>query len=368
MSELGFVPKHLLVADKIRAEIVSGKLRVGDRLKPDTELAQQYEINKQTVANGMAELVKEGLISRAPRRGSLVISNTPGPGKRGNMVGVLTRSTGHMYQDMARAMSRGLVKHGLYPVWINEQLFLDASNEPDNQEILKLLERLIADHPFGLIIDADRFMPFNEIQKNLAKTGRLVFVYHYLHEERLPGAYVLVDLEKVGKLIASHLAKNGHRRLSYLTAPQEKRRPYFETPHEIICRTMQKYCNDNKLEFIAEIPERCFKGEPIEAILSDFRQRNLMPTGFGVHSDSFAVNAVMPALAKLKLRMPEDISLVGMGDTPWCQETTPPLTSISLQPQEMGEMAVAQLFTSGNTEHRIKPELIIRKSVKNYNL
>ena len=69
MSELGFAPKHILIADKMRDYIMSGKVKSGERLQADTVLATKFKVNKRTIANGLNLLAEEGLLSRAPGRG-----------------------------------------------------------------------------------------------------------------------------------------------------------------------------------------------------------------------------------------------------------------------------------------------------------
>ncbi|MEI6421684.1 MAG: winged helix-turn-helix domain-containing protein, partial [Lentisphaerota bacterium] len=69
-------PKCIQVADIFRMQIESGAFKKGDKLFPDEKLALEYKVNSRTIAAGLNILVEEGLLERAPRRGTIVIKET----------------------------------------------------------------------------------------------------------------------------------------------------------------------------------------------------------------------------------------------------------------------------------------------------
>ncbi|GAA5149526.1 FadR/GntR family transcriptional regulator [Pseudonocardia eucalypti] len=62
------------VEQKIRAAIVSGELRGGERLPPEAELSRQFGVSRTTVREALRSLCAEGLITKSPgvRGGSFV--------------------------------------------------------------------------------------------------------------------------------------------------------------------------------------------------------------------------------------------------------------------------------------------------------
>lgn len=64
--------KHIQIANIVREQILNGDFAPGTRLCSDAELAAQYNIHRHTVAEGLKLLVEEGLLERAPRRGSVI--------------------------------------------------------------------------------------------------------------------------------------------------------------------------------------------------------------------------------------------------------------------------------------------------------
>jgi LacI family transcriptional regulator, galactose operon repressor len=90
-------------------------------------------------------------------------------------------------------------------------------------------------------------------------------------------------------------------------------------------------------------------------------------TAIFVASDNVAMG-VKAALREARLRIPEDISLVGFDDIPWAQYADPPLTTVHLQAQEMARSAclmLMDLLQGKEPEIRqqvIETHLVVRKS------
>ena len=84
-------------------------------------------------------------------------------------------------------------------------------------------------------------------------------------------------------------------------------------------------------------------------------------------SDSIAVGA-LEALRELRLRVPEDISLVGFDNRHFAQYQRPPLTTIALQLAEMGHLGGKLLISAilhnqqDNAIHTVPCELVVRQS------
>jgi len=90
-------------------------------------------------------------------------------------------------------------------------------------------------------------------------------------------------------------------------------------------------------------------------------------TAIFVASDNVAIG-VKAALREARLRIPEDISLVGFDDIPWAQYADPPLTTVHLQAQEMARKACLMLMDllQGKEpdikQQIVETHLVVRKS------
>lgn len=95
----------------------------------------------------------------------------------------------------------------------------------------------------------------------------------------------------------------------------------------------------------------------------------VLPTAFYADNDIIAFGA-MKALMEKGIRIPDDISIVGFDDMPFCEMTNPRLTTIKVFKQEMGSIAVRRLMQkmSGNDniiqKIEVGTELVIRDSHK----
>ena len=65
-------PLYIQIRDQIRERIISGALKVGERLEPSRELARRLGVHRTTVGNAYADLEAEGLISGTVGRGTFV--------------------------------------------------------------------------------------------------------------------------------------------------------------------------------------------------------------------------------------------------------------------------------------------------------
>jgi len=75
-------PTYRKVASALVEHIVSGRLRSGDHLPPELELARQFGVNRSTVREALRELDSAGLLGR--RRGSKrMMVMRPGPAQIG---------------------------------------------------------------------------------------------------------------------------------------------------------------------------------------------------------------------------------------------------------------------------------------------
>src|SRR5262245_55857568 len=64
------------ITKQIEQLILSGKLRSGDRLPTERELAEQFQASRTAVREAMKTLAQKGLVDMRPGRGTIVIDGT----------------------------------------------------------------------------------------------------------------------------------------------------------------------------------------------------------------------------------------------------------------------------------------------------
>ncbi len=109
--------------------------------------------------------------------------------------------------------------------------------------------------------------------------------------------------------------------------------------------------------------------EAYKDMLSYLEEKPDLPTAFFADNDMIALGA-MKALQEKNYRIPEDISIIGFDDLPFCEISSPRLTSLRVPKQEMGRLAVRKLIDMVKREDDVRSkiqvctEFIERDSVK----
>lgn len=81
-----------------------------------------------------------------------------------------------------------------------------------------------------------------------------------------------------------------------------------------------------------------------------------LPTAFFADNDMIALGAIR-ALQEMGYRIPEDISVIGFDDLPFCEISFPRLTSLRVPKQEMGRLAVRRIIDMMESEDMIHTKI-----------
>lgn len=178
------------------------------------------------------------------------------------------------------------------------------------------------------------------------------------------GAVVINHSDSVRKAV-NYLVEKGHQKIGYLKGDfrilgfQQRERGFREAMKETGCilssqyivtlrTTMDGACRD-MTEYLSGAPS--------------------LPTAYIAENDMIALGA-MRALDAKGIRIPEDISIIGFDDLPFCEISYPRLTSLRVPKQEMGALAVLRMNEIVKRESQICTktevctEFIERDSVK----
>ena len=105
-----------------------------------------------------------------------------------------------------------------------------------------------------------------------------------------------------------------------------------------------------------------------DAMINFISNKEKMPTAFFVANDAIATGVVR-ALQEKGFRVPREVSIIGFNDTIMSQYITPPLTSIRVNLENLGEVAVQLMVERINNRTYpkkviIPSEFIVRESVR----
>lgn len=159
----------------------------------------------------------------------------------------------------------------------------------------------------------------------------------------------------------------GHRRIGYLRS---------NTPIYNFQRRYQGYKESMELLDLEIVKSDTLLLEPtiagaqrdMEQLLEELRPEQL-PTAFLADNDIIAAGAIN-AMKNKGIRIPQDVSVIGIDDMPFCQITDPKLTTIRIFKNQIGREAVALLLRSIKKDGKhsqkieISTELVERESVE----
>lgn len=224
-----------------------------------------------------------------------------------------------------------------------------------------LLRRNVNGIIFSRVSDESRIM--TTIQK---KNIPIVIIDRTLEQEGTP--HVVLDNVKAGQLAARHLGELGHRHVCCITGPL----------NIALCRDRLRGFKEGLKEFgIPEsdiiVQEGNFKFDSgVEAVDIMLKKRRRL-TAMWAMNDIMALGALRE-LQKQGMRVPHDISLMGMDDQDICEMVYPSLTTVHYPFDLMVDKAMTLLInhiesgepmdSSESSITILEPSLVVRESTK----
>lgn len=282
--------KQDIITETVRRWILEGKYVPGEKLPTDTELANQFLVNRCTVAAGLNRLVAENLLDRAPKRGSVV--KRQALSLQTNAVALVTTKSGEVYSDLAKYINEHLQENELYPVLLNSQFIRD-----ENQIISFLNQMNKGSHPFGYLLLADRFIPFEELKKPPYCFSNIIFMLRYQNYEELPHAkYVLLDYEDMGRQIVEYFAERNVKRILYPAMYEKHFCGFWSSMQCAIMQGIKKHASAEGIEFDEGFFWRLHSGAPLDIMLPAALDQSDIPTGIFSWTDTYLQGKIFPVV------------------------------------------------------------------------
>ncbi len=273
------------------------------------------------------------------------------------MMGLIVPSMGDAYLcDVSRGISEAIRSAGYRLVVCSSQ----DDPELEQQHIELLLSRQV---DALLIVSMEESTPF---LKQLSKVPPAPLIFVNRRSSGVPGNFVGVHEERVGRVACEHLIAEGCRRIAY-----------FRGPHTAIgdmrYAGFRDALSDAGLAFHPELIVDAMGGDTagyrrgFEGMLRLLEGRG-RPDGVMTYSDMIAVGAMDAALSR-SIKIPDAIAFVGCGNETQLCEMRVPLSSVAIPGHEVGQKAgrmALQLVTkstgAGPRRALVSPKLIERSS------
>lgn len=335
-------PKYEQLRQQIIDQITSGKLKPGDALPTERWWAEQHKLARSTVRQAMSSLERDGLIRRLQGKGTFVHERARDRFHHGlaAFALVLPETQAGFYPSLQRSFDEAAsaVHHQL--------LVCNTGNNLDRQGniILQLLDKQIA----GVALVPVTTPPTPAYQVRQLQRAGIPVVCCHRRVEGVNAPLLAIPFLEIGRMVGRELVTRGHRRVAFFAPHRTASSQAYETG-----------LRAGLAEGRATVPEGCvFYGvdalinpaeyeSEIAAALESMLSRENRPTAIFVSFDSLA-ELIYLLLERFGLRVPADISIVGLGGISRSTPMMRRLTSATIDELQIGRMAAELLEKMGS--------------------
>jgi DNA-binding LacI/PurR family transcriptional regulator len=344
-------PLYASVKEAMMEAIEAGVFVPGEQMPSTKELSEQLDVSLVTAHRALQELVAAGVLERSQGRGTFVHHRylqrkTVMAGSRVGLVFHRDASLADFYQgQILEGVHRAANRLGIDLIIL--RFGEDVKNECNGYLLI---------NPFPEEV---------EIFATQLKRQPLLVVGAQSGDENLP--FFDVDNQRMAKMAMEYLAGLGHQRVGFVGgAPKVSSSRERWTGFQDAVKALGLESRDD-----ARLRGSGWKlNDQERAELADLLKSKDRPTAIFAAGYTFALD-VYSAAAAAGLRIPQDLSVVGVDDPPSAEHLAPPLTTLRQPLLQLGEDAAAALFermcepsgTRGSLVSRtVGPELVLRKS------
>lgn len=176
--------------------------------------------------------------------------------------------------------------------------------------------------------------------------------------EPVEGLALWVDERQAAADAAGWLVALGHRRIGFIAGPEDDRRARARELGFIDAMAEQGL--ERGAEIVAQGDFSLASGEEAARLLLEVSPR---PGAILAANDAMAAGALR-ALCAAGLAVPDDMSVMGLGDAPLAAALTPPLATMALPWRELARLAAARIIDAASPPPPALPaRLVPRASV-----
>ena len=328
--------KYKLVYDEIIRGLTSGRYRVGDRLPSERALAERLNVNIVTVRRGYRELTFAGIVEKKVGSGAYLRQALDAKPAEKTVTFVLSPQIWSTVSDFLKLIPDVMRMHKR-----NYRFIMTDSNDFQNQIQSNIEYGMPTVFLAGLPLPAEQLISSRHL---------FVVMSRRADQEGIPS--ILCDDTLGVRLLMDHLRSLGHKRIALLRS---------NTPDETIQSAAWQSGMESDFAPDLVIPlkklNEDFQEEPMDLAREAVARicKDLDFTALLCLNEELAVGAIA-GLSSRGLRIPDDVAVVSIGNTPLTRNMVPALTVYDPDIRAHLEQALAML--DYNMTHPDDPEML----------
>jgi len=360
--------KYLDIVDWIKSELAEGKLKAGDRLPSENELAEKFRVSRQTARHAIDVLAADRLVSRVRGSGTYIgtvggrVAGTglhPGRNRRHGTIAVMsTYVDGYIFPNTVRGIEQVLVRNG----YVMQLCFTGNKIHRERE----LLEKMVsADGIDGLIVEAVKSALPNPNFKYFSRLSDLGVPILFINAAYpgLPYPLVALNDPRMAFKATQYLVDRGHRKIAGIFKADDGQGRLRYQGYAECMRTIDRGVDEHSVFWLDTVGM-----QEMEKFAPYLLERIQGCTAVVCYNDQVAY-ALAAILKKYGIRVPEDISLIGMDDADIAAMAEVPITTFPHPKFDLGKKAAENLLQmiddpAADGNYLFETEVCERDSVK----
>ena len=344
---------YLQLEKKLQTLITSGQIKSGDQLPPENEISEISGVSRVTVRQALKKLEKNNIVYRIPGKGTFAGEGSP------------FRSAKNVGQKAITIyIASGSSRFHPYAMQLIEGIERQASLFDFSVLIASDFRKILANNNTAGVILTER-IPLSQLKK--LKENRIPFVLTHEHSETYKESFpaVCLDNKDTGYNQTRCLIKLGHSRIAIFTGILHDRLRGEGNRQRVDGYKLA--LGKSNITFDESLVKECdYDTDKTVEMTKEILKLDDAPTAI-VAADDIGAGIIINTLREKNIRVPEDISVIGMGDLELTATISPALTTYHIPVTQIGERAFSLLYQVMKNEKNDYPiyvhgNLVVRES------
>lgn len=354
------VAKYEEIMRWVKNKLEDGTIKAGDRIESEYQLCSRFSVSRQTVRHAISVLENEGIVERRRGSGTYIKSSVNIEEKEHKTMQVAVMTTyvqEYIFSSIIEEIERELSRAG-YGMQIS---FTNNTIEKERFILKNILEKNMVD---GLIAETTKSglpNPNLDIYRKIMQKG-IPVIFINSHYKELDAPHVSLNDKMAGKMVTEHLIRCGHRNIAGIFKADDgqghdRYAGYVEALMEADIRIKSK-----NVIWIDTEEVRDLKNDA-----SMILRRIKDCTACVCYNDDVASKVVGICLEE-GIRIPDDMSIIGIDDSDLATYCEIPLTSAKNPTSDLGKIVALEMLELMNgvpvpKSTELDPVIVNRNSV-----